>query len=62
MSIDLSKMQSVDAAAKAVGMSRTVFWRFRKRHSIPMLSNRKVHMDDVEHALNVERGLAKPLR
>jgi hypothetical protein len=46
----------LDEAERHVGLSRTAFWRFRKRHRIHVLPGRRVNVDDIIDAFAAERG------
>ena len=47
---------SLEEAERQIGLSRTAFWRFRKRHRVRVLPGRRVNVDDIIDAFTAERG------
>lgn len=63
MSEYVDRLLPISDAAKKYGMSKTAFWRFRRRHKLATLPGRRVHEDDVIAAMNRERGIpSNPIR
>lgn len=53
-----AKVLTLPEAKSAFGISSTTLWRLRQRYSIPMLSVRRIHADDIIAALNASRTSA----
>ena len=53
-------LMKLSVAAKVCGLGPVAFWRFRKRHKIPLLSGNQIHLDDLNAAFRRERGIPSP--
>lgn len=46
----------LEPAAVLIGVSRTSFWRFRRKHKIRLVVGRRVSVEDIRRALEQEQS------
>lgn len=54
-----AKLIEIHVAAQKFGMSDMTFLRFRRRHGVPRLPGKRVHVDDVINGLERGRGVSR---
>jgi len=50
-----SRLVPIESACAQLGLSRSTFWRFRKRHRIKVLPGHRIYIDDIVEAFEAER-------